>query len=78
MKTIKYITLRNLWITELKKRIIQSSTYWNTQLLKETCDKIKSKYTFPDFKKKKVLDFLICEYARQPWISVRFPEDYYN
>jgi len=78
MTTIKYITLSNLWITELKKRIIQSSTYWNTQLLKKACDKIKSKYSRKRLAKKRQTDFLICEYAKQPWISVKFPEDYYN
>jgi len=78
MTTIKYITLSNLWITELKKRIIQSSTYWNTKLLKETCDKIKSKYSRKRLAQKRVIDFLICEYAKQPLISVKFPEDYYN
>ena len=78
MTTIKYITLSNLWITELKKRIIQSSIYWNTQLLKKACDKIKFKYSRKRLAKKRQTDFLICEYAKQPWISVKFSEDYYN
>ena len=75
---MNYYSLKKLWITELRKRIILASPYWTSKLLKETCDKIKAKYQLPDFKRKKVTDFLILQYIETPWITVKFPNNYYN
>ena len=60
---MKYTTYRNLGIKEMKKRLILASNYWNNKLLSETCKKISAKYCLWFYKRKKVIDFLIKEYA---------------